>query len=201
MPPYICTATVMLSLFSIQMKQQKPQFVTPNRVIVVTQSIDPYVKKNSCQTTLIKLVEDWKRSLHYQKVLGVLTTDLSKAVDSLHPLLLLAKPSADGFTDEDIGLLGSSFSEWTNSVRIGTETSSEWKEMFRGCLEGSNFWPPSFNVFQNDLLYNNGKSSIKMYADDHEKYVTRGKMTIKVLDKYAESGPDMKLLCVTFDKH
>ena len=201
MPPYICTVTVMLSLFSIQMKQQKPQFVTPNRVIVVTQSIEPYVKKNSCQTTLIKLVEDWKRSLHYQKVLGVLTTDLSKAVDSLHPLLLLAKPSAYGFTDEDIGLLGSYFSEWTNSVRIGTETSSEWKEMFRGCLEGSNFWPPSFNVFQNDLLYNNGKSSIKMYADDHEKYVTRGKMTIKVLDKYAESGPDMKLLCVTFDKH
>ena len=201
MPPYICTATVMLSLFSIQMKQQKPQFVTPNRVIVVTQSIEPYVKKNSCQTTLIKLVEDWKRSLHYQKVLGVLTTDLSKAVDSLHPLLLLAKPSSYGFTDEDIGLLGSYFSEWTNSVRIGTETSSEWKEMFRGCLEGSNFWPPSFNVFQNDLLYNNGKSSIKMYADDHEKYVTRGKMTIKALDKYAESGPDMKLLCVTFDKH
>lgn len=201
MPPYICTATVMLSLFSIQMKQQKPQFVTPNRVIVVTQSIEPYVKKNSCQTTLIKLVEDWKRSPHYQKVLGVLTTDLSKVVDSLHPLLLLAKPSAYGFTDEDIGLLGSYFSEWTNSVRIGTETSSEWKKMFRGCLQGSNFWPPSFNVFQNDLLYNNGKSSIKMYADDHEKYVTRGKMTIKVLDKYAESGPDMKLLCVTFDKH
>ena len=42
---------------------------------------------------------------------------------------------------------------------------------------------------------------IKMYADDNEKYVTRGKMTIKVLDKYAESGPEMKLLCVTFDKH
>ena len=111
MPPYICTATVMLSLFSIQMKQQKPQFVTPNRVIVVTQSIEPYVKKNSCQTTLIKLVEDWKRSPHYQKVLGVLTTDLSKAVDSLHPPLLLARPSAYGFTDEDIGLLGSYFSE------------------------------------------------------------------------------------------
>ena len=119
----------------------------------------------------------------------------------LHPLLLLAKPSAYGFTDEDIGLLRSYFSELTNRARIGTETSSEWKEMFRECLQGSNFWPPSLNVFQNDLLYNNGKSSIKMYADDHEKYVTRGKTTIKVLDKYAESGPEMKLLCVTFNKH
>lgn len=73
--------------------------------------------------------------------------------------------------------------------------------MFRGCLQGSNFWLPSLNVFLNDLVYNNGKSSIKMYADDHEKYVTRGKMTIKVLDKYAESSSEMKLLCVTLDKH
>ena len=158
MPPYICTATVMLSLFTVQMKHQKPQFVTPNRVIAVTQYIEPYMKKNSCQTTLIKLVEDWKRSLHDEKVLGVLTTDLSKAFDSLHRLLLLAQPSAYGFTDEDIGLLRSYFSEWTNSVRIGTETSKEWKEMFRGCLQGSNFWPPSLSVFQNDLVYNNGKS-------------------------------------------
>ena len=102
--------------------------VTPKRVIAVTQYIEPYIwKKNSCQTTLIKLVEDWKRSLHDQKVLGVLTIDSSKAFDSLHPLLLLAKPSAYGFSDEDIGLLRSYFSEGTNSVRIGTETSSEWK--------------------------------------------------------------------------
>ena len=42
---------------------------------------------------------------------------------------------------------------------------------------------------------------IKMYADDHEKYVNRGKMSIKVLNKYAESSPEMKLLYVTLDKH
>ena len=40
-----------------------------------------------------------------------------------------------------------------------------------------------------------------MYADDHEKYVNRGKMSIKVLNKYAESSPEMKLLYVTLDKH
>lgn len=68
--------------------------VTPKRVIVVTQYIEPYMKKNSCQTTLIKLVEDWKRPLHDQKVRGVLTTDLSY-----------------GFTEEDIGLLRLYFSE------------------------------------------------------------------------------------------
>ena len=57
--------------------------VTPKRVIAVTQYIEPYMKRNSCQTTIIKLAEDWKRSLHDQKALGVSTTDLSKAFDSL----------------------------------------------------------------------------------------------------------------------
>ena len=41
------------------------------------------------------------------------------------------KLTAYGFTDATIRLLGLYFSERTNSVRIGTETCSEWKEMFR----------------------------------------------------------------------
>ena len=46
-----------------------------------------YRKKNSFQRTQMKLVEDWKRSLKDLKVVGVSSTDLSKAFDSLHPPL------------------------------------------------------------------------------------------------------------------
>lgn len=62
-----------------------------------------YRKKNSLQTTLMKLVEDWKRSLKDLKVVGVSSTDL-KAFDSLHPPLLLANLRAYGFSDVAIGL-------------------------------------------------------------------------------------------------
>ena len=41
------------------------------------------------------------------------------------------KLRAYGFTDATIGQLRLYFSERTKSVRIGTETCSEWKEMFR----------------------------------------------------------------------
>ena len=37
--------------------------------------------------------------------------------------------------------------------------------------QGSNFGPPLWNIFQNDLVYNTDKSSIQMYADDHQMYV------------------------------
>ena len=46
-----------------------------------------------------------------------------------------------------------------NNVRIGTETSSECKEMFRGCTKAQ-----ILNVFQDDSVYNTDKSRIKMYV-------------------------------------
>ena len=49
-----------------------------------------------------------------------------------------------------------------NNVRISNETSSEWKEMFRGCPKAQ-----ILNVFEDDDVYNTDKSSIKMYAYDH----------------------------------
>ena len=58
-----------------------------------------------------------------------------------------------------------------NNVRIGTETSSEWKEMFRGCTKAQ-----ILNVFEDDSVYNTDKSSIKMYAYDHQMYVASEKM-------------------------
>ncbi|CAB4005512.1 Hypothetical predicted protein [Paramuricea clavata] len=63
-------------------------------------NLTAYRKKNSCETSLIKLVEDWKISLDNKTVVGVLTTDLSKAFDSLHPPLLLAKLKAYDLSED-----------------------------------------------------------------------------------------------------
>ena len=64
------------------------------------------------------------------------------------------------------------FSERWNSVRIGTDTMSNWRKTERGCPQGSNFGPLKWNIFQNDLMYNiqTGKCSVIMYADDHHAY-------------------------------
>jgi len=162
----------------------------------VTQYIEPYLnncltayrKRNSCMTTLLKLVEDWKYSLDNKNVVGVLSSDLSKAFDSLFPPLLLAKLKGYGFSESALGLFRSYFSERKNRVRIGREITSEWREIDRGCPQGSNFGPLIWNIYQNDLVYNIGNSNqLMMYADDHQVY-TEGQTSDVVQDALADEG-------------
>ena len=48
----------------------------------------------SCQTILLKMIEDWKRSINTGKMLGTISVDWCKAFDSLPHGLLIAKLSA-----------------------------------------------------------------------------------------------------------
>ena len=86
-------------------------------------------------------MEDWKEAMDNSNVAGILSTDLSKAFDSLHPPLLLAKLKAYGFEDFALGLMKTYFSERWNRVRIGTDTMSDWRKTERGCPQESNFGP------------------------------------------------------------
>ena len=47
--------------------------------------ITAYRKRHSCETTLISLIEAWKSAWDNQQTVKILSTDLSKAFDSLHP--------------------------------------------------------------------------------------------------------------------
>ena len=53
-----------------------------------------YRKMYSRETTLICLVKDWKHAIEHGKSVGVLSTDMSKAFNTMHPTLLLAKLKA-----------------------------------------------------------------------------------------------------------
>ena len=44
-----------------------------------------YRKGHSCQTALIKIVEDWRLAIDKGKFVGVISTDTSKAFDSGAP--------------------------------------------------------------------------------------------------------------------
>ena len=50
-----------------------------------------YRKVHSCETTLINLVEGWRKARDNKLAVSILSTDMLKAFDSLHPPLLLSK--------------------------------------------------------------------------------------------------------------
>lgn len=56
-------------------------------------------KKNSCETALISLVEDWTLALDNKQKALLLSMDMSKAFDSVLPSLTVAELGAYGMTN------------------------------------------------------------------------------------------------------
>ena len=128
-----------------------------------------YRKQYSCETTLVRLIEDWKKAKDDGCTTAILSTDMTKAFDSLHPTLLLAKLKAYGLSQCALDLMSSYFSDRVNRTRMGTITSN-WVETKRGCPQGSSLGPLLWNIYQNDLAYVEMRSNLPMYADDHQIY-------------------------------
>lgn len=92
-----------------------------------------YRKTHSCETTLIRLIEDWRLSLDQKLSVGILSTDMSKAFDSLQQTLVLRKLQAYGFNNKATYILRSYFQDRMNRVRLGSAVS-EWRSVDRDAL-------------------------------------------------------------------
>ena len=130
-----------------------------------------YRSKYSCETTLIRLVEDCKRALDMNKAVAVFSTDMSKAFDSMYPPLLIARLESYGVSKPSCLLLKSYLEGRENRVRMGN-TTSDWKLVNRGCPQGSALGPVLWNLFQNDLFYEEITSQLSMFSDDHQLYLS-----------------------------
>ena len=63
---------------------------------ILSDYISAYRRHYSCETSLMRLTEDWKRSLDNKQIVAVISMDLSKAFDTIPHGLLLAKLKAYG---------------------------------------------------------------------------------------------------------
>ena len=78
---------------------------------ILSPNITAYRKNHSCDTTLLRLVEERKKKLDCGKVIAVLSTDMSKAFDSLYSPLLVKKLEAYNFSDKALELMRSYFNQ------------------------------------------------------------------------------------------
>ena len=69
------------------LSKQITNFMDP----ILSDSLTAYWKPHSCETTLIRLVEEWQMELDCGKLVGMLPTDMSKAFDSLYSPLVIKK--------------------------------------------------------------------------------------------------------------
>ena len=130
-----------------------------------------YRKGHSCETTLLRLNEDWKLAIDRKELVCILSTDMSKAFDSLSHSPTLTKLEAYGFKSSALDLMQSFFNNRQNRVRLGN-TESNWYQLSRACPQGSSFNLLLWNLFQNDLLCSITTVKLSMYVDDHQLYTS-----------------------------
>ena len=123
-------------------------------------------KKYSCQSTLIKAIDDWKVSLDRNQMIGTVFMDLSKAFDCLPHGLIIAKLHAYGLSLDACSLFSSYLCNRFQRVKVKT-SRSEWAVIKKGIPQGSILGPLLFNVFVNDMFHFMEKCDLYNYADDN----------------------------------
>jgi hypothetical protein len=93
-------------------------------------------KGHGCQTTLLRLLEDWKQVLDCNEYIAAILMDLSKAFDCLPHDILICKVSAYGLSDNATKLLLSYLSNRKQQIKIGNIVST-WANIQKGVPQGS----------------------------------------------------------------
>ena len=120
----------------------------------------------STQHVLIRLLEECRKELDMDKLVGGILMDLSKAFDTLSHDLIIAKLNSYGFTKDYLKMIYSYLKGRRQCVKVNG-VNSKFQTILAGVPQWSILGPILFNIFINDFNYFIKKANLHGFADDH----------------------------------
>ena len=120
---------------------------------------------HSCQTALVKLVDEWISAIDKHEIVGTIFLDLSKAFDLVDHGILLDKLRLFNIDSSTCSWFSSYLSCRSQKTYV-SGISSDIKPVLSGVPQGSVLGPLLFLMFINDLPVACKNSIVDMFADD-----------------------------------
>ena len=146
----------------------------------------------SC-TALLKLIDQWLKSIDDGEIIGVVFLDFKKAFDLVDHDILLQKLQCYKISHSSCNWFKSYLFERSQQVVKGT-IKSEVLEIKHGVPQGSILGPLLFLLFINDLPLNIRSCSADLYADDTTIHCTGGAINT-IQDSIAKDLTEIELWC------